>query len=320
MFDMFGDNVATPLPSLELDEVEVSKAEMLSWEKELLGVYISEHPFTSAAVTISKHTSALVSEITAEMDGRDVVIAGMVNTIRSLATKAGKMFIAVSVEDLSGSTEVTVWSDVYEPTRDLWSAGNILLMLVRVRERGDRLQASVQQVSLVQAADGSVSHERFQVPGWLTEAVRSTAGVSVAAVRHENGAVESANGKRENGTSTAPGDAPPSSGIEPQPEAPAPPNGTPKTTLRFFLHESADADADRARLDALIALISSHPGDDAVRLFIHAHDGDRIELTMPDARACEELRAAGIELLGTSGGAEPLTAPQRTHGVQPLEV
>ncbi len=294
---------------------------MLSWEKELLGVYISEHPFTSAAVTIAKHTSALVSEVTAEMDGRDVVIAGMVNTIRSLATKAGKMFIAVTVEDLSGSTEVTVWSDVYEPTRELWSAGNILLMLVRVRERGDRLQASVQQVSLVQAADGSVSHERFQVPGWLTEAVRSTAGVSVAAVRHENGsAADTGNGQRENGTSTAPDDAPTTPGIEPQPSAPAPRNGAPKATLRFFLHESADADADRARLDALIALISSHPGEDAVRLFIHAHDGDRIELTMPEARACEELRTAGIELLGTNGGAEPLSASQRTHGVEPLEV
>ncbi|MDP9237440.1 MAG: DNA polymerase III subunit alpha [Chloroflexota bacterium] len=179
MFDMFGDSVATPLSSLELVEYEISKAEMLAWEKELLGVYVSEHPFTSAAVTIAKHTSALVSEITAEMDGRDVVIAGMVNGIRSLTTKAGKLFVAVTVEDLSGSTEVTVWTDVYEPTRDLWAPGNILLMLVRVRERADRLQSSVQQVSLVQAADGSFSHEQFGIPPWLTDAVRATAGVAV---------------------------------------------------------------------------------------------------------------------------------------------
>jgi DNA polymerase III subunit alpha len=95
MFDMFGDSVATPLPSLELVDYQISKAEMLAWEKELLGVYVSEHPFTSAAVTIAKHTSALVSEITAEMDGRDVVIAGMVNGIRSLTTKAGKLFVGI---------------------------------------------------------------------------------------------------------------------------------------------------------------------------------------------------------------------------------
>ena len=83
MFDMFGDSVATPLPALELVDAEVSKAEMLSWEKELLGVYVSEHPFSSAPPSrSSKHTSALVSEITPELDGREVVIAGMVNDIR----------------------------------------------------------------------------------------------------------------------------------------------------------------------------------------------------------------------------------------------
>ena len=50
MFDMFGESVATPLPALELVDADVSKAEMLAWEKELLGVYVSEHPFSSAAV------------------------------------------------------------------------------------------------------------------------------------------------------------------------------------------------------------------------------------------------------------------------------
>src|SRR6185295_4668403 len=163
--------------------------------------YVSEHPFTSAAVTIAKHTSALVSEITPEMDGRDVVIAGMVNGVRTLTTKAGKLFVAVTVEDLSGSTEVTVWSDVYEPTRDLWAAGNILLMLVRVRERSDRLQTSVQQVSLVQAADGSFSHEQFGIPPWLTEAVRASAGVSARLLSAGPAPLEAGSEKREAGNS-----------------------------------------------------------------------------------------------------------------------
>jgi len=80
--------------------------------------------------------------------------------------------------------------------------------------------------------------------GLTFEALARVAGVSVAAVRHENGAaVDSGNGNGENRTSAAPDDAPAASGIVPQPEAPAPRNGAPKTTLRFFLHESADADA-----------------------------------------------------------------------------
>jgi hypothetical protein len=104
------------------------------------------------------------------------------------------------------------------------------------------------------------------------------------------------------------------------PTAPAA-NRTPNpTTLRFFLHESDDAAADRARLDALVALIAGFPGTDLIRLFIHAHDGDRIELHLPDARACEDLRTAGIDVLGRQGGADPLPEPRKTRGVEPMEV
>jgi DNA polymerase-3 subunit alpha len=345
MFDMFGDNVATPLPSLELVESEVSKAEMLAWERELLGVYVSEHPFTSAAVTVSRHTSALVSEITPELDGREVVIAGMVNGVRTLTTKAGKTFVAVTIEDLSGSAEFTVWPDVYDPTREIWQTGNVLLLLVRVRERNDRLQAAVQQASLVQAADGTVSHEHFDIPSWLTAAVRGTAGVSITDVQREPrdedttgsarrnasagaGAQRSVPGTAKNGgandtttarTSPATTDAADNAST-PELTGKQGPTARNAAMLRFVLHESDDADADRARLDALIALLASYPGNDAIRLFIHAADGDRIELHLPDAHACEELRTAGIEALGPHGGADPLPDARRTRGVEPLEV
>ena len=163
----------------------------------------------------------------------------------------------------------------------------------------------------MQAADGSLSHESFEVPAWLTEAVRSSAGVAVAEVRHApaNGAPDSSAPAAD----AAPPPAPPS-----EPSKPA--NGWPPTTLRFVLHESDDESADRERLDALVSLLGGYPGHDAVRLFIHARDGDRIELTLPDARACDELRTAGIAALGPHGAAEPLAAPKRTVGVQPLEV
>jgi len=331
MFDMFGDSVATPLPALELQEVEVSKAEQLAWERELLGVYVSEHPFRMAAKSLSQHTSALVCEITTEMDGREVVIAGMVQDVRTRTTRAGKPFMVAMVEDLSGTQEVTVWPDVFEPTRELWAPGNILLMLVRVRERADRLQIAVQQVSLVQAADGSVSHEHFTVPDWLTAAVRSSAGVGVVrALPPGSGEHAPANGNGDgarngngNGSRTGAGQPAPAASSADAPAAapvPEPRRAAPRATLRFFMHESDDETADRARLDALIALIGEHPGEDIVRLFVHLNDGDKIELAMPAAAASEELRERGIALLGERGGAEAIARPQerRTAGVQPV--
>jgi hypothetical protein len=97
--------------------------------------------------------------------------------------------------------------------------------------------------------------------------------------------------------------------------------------LRFYLHESSEPEADRTRLDALIALIERYPGEDTVRLFIHASDGDKIELGMPPARACDDLREEGLALLGEHGGADaietvppPPPSSRRTRGVEPLEV
>jgi DNA polymerase-3 subunit alpha len=171
MFDMFGQSAATPLPALELpggqagpEEGEVPRSELLAWEKELLGVYVSEHPFSAAAGALASHVSAVCSEVTAEMSGRELVLAGLVTGSRPLFTRDGRPFLAVELEDLSGSLEVTVWPDLYEQTRELWMEGNILLVLVRVRERGERLQVGVQRVALYQAGGGAP----FAIPDWLS--------------------------------------------------------------------------------------------------------------------------------------------------------
>ena len=143
LFDVFGESVSGPSP--ELAEAEVPLASQLAWEKELLGVYVSEHPFSRASAALSRRVTAMCSEVSAEMAGRELVIAGTVTSTRQILTRAGRLFVAAEIEDLSGSVEVTVWPDVYDQTRDLWAEGNIVLLNVRVRTRNDRHQLSVQK-------------------------------------------------------------------------------------------------------------------------------------------------------------------------------
>jgi DNA polymerase-3 subunit alpha len=165
MFDLFGEEVATPLSSLALESAPVPKSEVLNWEKEMLGIWLSEHPFTHAAPQLAPLVTALCNEITPENmtdlppAGRDFVMAGIVGSTRRLSTRDGRTFIAADVQDLSGNYEVTVWPDVYERTQDYWVAGTIVLMQVRVRERGDRLSAGVQEVTRFD--------ENFTAPFWL---------------------------------------------------------------------------------------------------------------------------------------------------------
>jgi DNA polymerase-3 subunit alpha len=135
-----------PIPSLDLQTAEVSIKEKLSWEKELIGVYLSEHPFSSFASEVVSGNTTLCGQIDAEMAGQTVVVAGMVASAHHLFTREHQPFISAVLEDLDGSIEVMVWPNVYSNTRDLWQEGNILLVQGKVRLRDDRVQLNCDSV------------------------------------------------------------------------------------------------------------------------------------------------------------------------------
>ena len=137
MFDLWGDEVPTPLPAVPLAADEVPLDVQLAWEKELTGGYLSEHPFGRAFRDLSGAITALCGDVNEEMHGQAVVVAGMVRQVRQLVTRDGKAFAVTIIEDLEGSLEVTAWPDVYQVTRDLWAEGAILLVSGKVRARGD---------------------------------------------------------------------------------------------------------------------------------------------------------------------------------------
>ena len=138
MFDLWGDTVPTPLPNLNLDDVDTPLKDRLEWERELLGVYVSEHPLSSMAPALANAATALCGGIDVEMAGEKVIIAGMVTSIRQLYTRDRRPFVIAILEDLDGSIEVTAWSEVYNQTKEMWQEGKILLVEGMVKSRDDR--------------------------------------------------------------------------------------------------------------------------------------------------------------------------------------
>ena len=156
MFDLWGESVPLPMPALELEEADFPLKERLTWEKELLGVYLSEHPFGRAAPKLSPYITALCRQIDEEMVGQGVVTAGIVVSVRQLFTREGRPFLSAVLEDLDGRVEVTAWPETYQRTRELWTEGNILLVEGKVRARGDRVQLSCDTVHQYRPEDGVV--------------------------------------------------------------------------------------------------------------------------------------------------------------------
>jgi DNA polymerase-3 subunit alpha len=129
---MADEIVAQPLPN----GPEAPKRELLGWEKELLGIYLSEHPLQRMAEHMGDVVTAYLAELK-EAGDELVTVACVVTSARKHITKEKKLMMFAQVEDLTGTVEVTVFPRTYEATASLWNADEILLVLARVEQRDE---------------------------------------------------------------------------------------------------------------------------------------------------------------------------------------
>ena len=113
---------------------EAPRKDLLGWEKELLGIYLSEHPLQALAPKMGDVVTAYLAELRDAGDDL-VTIACVVTSARKHITKNKQLMMFAQVEDLTGSVEVTVFPRTYEATAGLWNADEILLVLARVEQR-----------------------------------------------------------------------------------------------------------------------------------------------------------------------------------------
>jgi DNA polymerase III subunit alpha len=146
MFDMWGTAVDVPAPGLEMVDAAATTKEKLDWEKELTGVYLSEHPFSPYIIQAAEDNTTLCGQIDSEMEGQVVRVAGMVESMHTMLTRDGQTSLSAVLEDLDGRIEVMAWSRVYAQTKELWQEGNILLVEGKVRERADQMQIVCERV------------------------------------------------------------------------------------------------------------------------------------------------------------------------------
>ena len=288
MFDLWGEKTPLPMPSLDLETADVSVKEQLTWEKELTGVYLSEHPFSSVAGSLSSETT-LCGEIDAELKGQTVDIVGMVSSVRYLFTRERKPFASAVLEDLSGQVEVMVWPRVYDETGDLWQEGNILVVngKVRLSVRDDRVQVSCEEVRSYQPP---VPGEEIAVPPPAEIPLVEKAAPSTTPAKKPAAVEKPAPG--------APPAGKPALAKETATTAPAAEN----RRLVISLSQTSDEERDKTNLHRLIATLRDFPGQDEVKLRVI--NGEKIKnLRFFDiyTNYCPELRQRLIELVGEEG-------------------
>ena len=115
----------------------VSSREMLEWEKELTGTYISHHPLTEAMNDLGDIITAYAGQLDEEQPQQVVTVLGMVRRVRRHTTRRGDLMAFVTLEDLHGTCDVVVFPRVWEKTRDAWLPDRIVVVSGKVNFRND---------------------------------------------------------------------------------------------------------------------------------------------------------------------------------------
>ncbi|MDP4720680.1 MAG: DNA polymerase III subunit alpha, partial [Akkermansiaceae bacterium] len=117
---------------------EWSKDERLAHEKELLGFYVTGHPLDKYRGILDSdkyNRIGLIEEIELTDPRARYPIAGMVRSLETRMTKAGKPFGILTVEDFTGSCEIMLWSESFIPARDsgILAPGNIIKLKIAIQ-------------------------------------------------------------------------------------------------------------------------------------------------------------------------------------------
>ncbi len=277
MFSLFGMGDEASVGGIVLPEAEALPArEMLNWEKELMGFYLSEHPLNQVAVNLRDTVTCFCGEIDEEMNGQTVTIAGVVEWIRPHVTKKGDPMAFVHMEDIQGSIEVIVFPRVYEATRDLWQVDKVLIV------RGKVDAESREPKILCESVQDYLVIARPAEEGRLYAARANETRASYAPLAAPNP-----------GPSTAPYSATDSASS-------AGGNGHEAARhLHITLRRTGDRQQDRQRASEVYALLQRHPGNDRFTLFV-VHGGNRVQIDFPNAttRLTTDLAQSLTAMLG----------------------
>jgi DNA-directed DNA polymerase III PolC len=129
LFDLGGDSDEPAVVTSALPNVApIAQRERLAWEKEALGLFLSDHPFQEAARWLRQRTTATTASVSEESGNEKVVIAGVLSGVRRIITKRKDTMLVAQLEDLHGSIELVVFPRTLERTGDVWRDDAVVIV------------------------------------------------------------------------------------------------------------------------------------------------------------------------------------------------
>jgi DNA polymerase-3 subunit alpha len=140
LFEMGGTASLAPV-GRPLDEApEIARRQLLIWEKELLGTFLSDHPLSDLIVRAKRIGRAQVVELSERQAGEQVRIVGMVSGVRRIVTKTNRTMAVIDLEDLTGNIDLVAFPDCFESIGSQFEVDAILEVTAKIDRRNEQLQ------------------------------------------------------------------------------------------------------------------------------------------------------------------------------------
>ena len=158
-FDLFGGadaDLGLGVHVVVPDLPEWDKKVKLDHERDMLGLYVSDHPLSGMERTLERAADTtivrLVNDEDGPRDGGSVALAGLITSVQPrVSKKNGKLWATVMLEDLTGSVEINFFPATYQTVSTMLAQDAVAVVTCRVQYRDGSLQLSAQSMTLPQA-------------------------------------------------------------------------------------------------------------------------------------------------------------------------
>jgi DNA polymerase-3 subunit alpha len=153
LFDLMGSsttadatNPMATVPFPLIRETREDQRELLTWEKELLGMYVSDHPVVQALRDVDLTDVTPLATINDELVGQSLTFAGMLSNTKIVTTKKGDAMFVGNFEDVTSSIEFVAFPKSYEKFKSLLHDDAVIRIIGKLDRRNDGMQLMIDKV------------------------------------------------------------------------------------------------------------------------------------------------------------------------------
>jgi DNA polymerase-3 subunit alpha len=294
LFDLSGLRLeATSLVGALPNLPEVEEGQILEWEKELVGAYLSETPLTRQWPILQQVVTHTTADLSEELHGQTVKLAGLIRAVRTVTTRTGETMAYVTMEDIHGMVEVVIFPRLWKQKGDRVRPDSILIVVGKAESGGreprvvaedlrdqEVLARPVEEQTETEAEGFPEAEERILPPnGWERSREETASDPKKAALSVPPSSSEETPSPPSEGEAGA--WTPASERGQQIPPGPETPRAVPARQIVVYLYRTDRLEDDLRRLQEVHRLLTERPGPDPFQVVVVYPDRRQVRLRFP---------------------------------------